>query len=78
MLFRSVLKLNDAVKNVKAHTELPLWQIVAAASLNPANAIGMGGTKGSIEVGKDADLIITDMNFDVKKTIMQGEIRYEA
>jgi N-acetylglucosamine-6-phosphate deacetylase len=29
-------------------------------------------------VGKDADLIITDMNFDVKKTIMQGEVRYEA
>lgn len=74
----SVLKLNDAVKNVMANTDLPLWQIVASASLNPANAIGLGNAKGSIEVGKDADLIITDMNFDVKKTIMQGEVRYEA
>jgi N-acetylglucosamine-6-phosphate deacetylase len=74
----SVLKLNDAVKNVRANTDLPLYEIVAAASLNPANAIGMGDTKGSIEVGKDADLILTDMNFDIKKTIMQGEIRYEA
>ena len=74
----SVLKLNDAVKNFRANTDLPLWEIVNAASLNPATAIGMGDTKGSIEVGKDADLIITDMNFDIKKTIMQGEIRYEA
>ena len=74
----SVLKLNDAVKNVRVSTNLPLYEIVAAASLNPANAIGMGDTKGSIEVGKDADLILTDMNFDIKKTIMQGEIRYEA
>lgn len=74
----SVLKLNDAVKNVYANTDLPLWEVVAAASLNPANAIGMGKEKGSIEVGKDADLIITDMNFDIKKTIIQGEIRYEA
>ena len=74
----SVLKLNDAVKNLRAHTDLSLHEIVAAASLNPANAIGMGDTKGSIEAGKDADLIITDMNFDIKKTIMQGEIRYEA
>ncbi len=74
----SVLKLNDAVKNFRANTDLPLWEIVNAASLNPATAIGMGNTKGSIEVGKDADLIITDMNFDIKKTIMQGEIRYEA
>ena len=38
----------------------------------------MGDSKGSIEVGKDADLILTDMNFNIKKTIMQGEIRYEA
>ena len=74
----SVLKLNDAIKNFRANTDLPLWEIVNAASLNPATAIGMGDTKGSIEVGKDADLIITDMNFDIKKTIMQGEIRYEA
>ncbi len=74
----SVLKLNHAVKNVLAHTDLPVWTVVNAASLNPANAIGLGDTKGSIEVGKDADLIITDMNFEVKKTIMQGEIRYEA
>ena len=74
----SVLRLNDAVKNFRAHTDLPLYEIVNAASLNPANAIGMGETKGSIEAGKDADLIITDMNFDIKKTIMQGEIRYEA
>ena len=74
----SVLKLNNAVKNFYAHSGLSLCEVVAAASLNPATAIGMGDTKGSIEVGKDADLIITDMNFDVKKTIMQGEIRYEA
>lgn len=74
----SVLKLNDAVKNVLKNTDLPIYTVVAAASLNPANAIGMGDTKGSIEAGKDADLVITDMNFDVKKTIIKGEIRYEA
>jgi N-acetylglucosamine-6-phosphate deacetylase len=74
----SVLKLNDAVKNVWANTDLALYEVVAAASLNPANAIGMGDVKGSLEVGKDADIIITDEQFNVKKTIMQGEIRYEA
>ncbi len=74
----SVLKLNHAVKNVLDHTDLPVYQVVAAASLNPAKAIGLGDTKGSIEAGKDADLIITDMDFNVQKTIMQGEIRYEA
>lgn len=74
----SVLKLNHAMKNLRDHTTLPLHEVVAAASLNPANAIGIGDRKGSIAPGKDADLIITDMNFEIKKTIMQGEIRYEA
>lgn len=74
----SVLKLNEAVKNVAEHTSLPIWEVVAAASLNPANSIGMGDTKGSIAVGKDADLVIADKDFNIKKTIIQGDIRYEA
>ena len=74
----SVLRLNNAVKNVLANTDLPIYTVVAAASLNPANAIGMGDVKGSIKAGKDADLIITDANFDIQKTIIKGEIRYEA
>ncbi len=74
----SVLKLNEAIKNVADNTTLPLWEIVAAASLNPANSIGMGETKGSIAAGKDADLVIADKDFNIKKTIIQGEIRYEA
>ncbi|MBR6513730.1 MAG: N-acetylglucosamine-6-phosphate deacetylase [Clostridia bacterium] len=74
----SVLKLNEAVNNVAKHTTLPLWEVVAAASLNPANSIGMGDTKGSIAVGKDADMFIADSEFNVKKTIIQGDIRYEA
>ena len=74
----SVLRLNNAVKNVLANTDLPIYTVVAAASINPANAIGMGDTKGSIKAGKDADLIITDASFNVQKTIIKGEIRYEA
>ena len=74
----SVLRLNNAVKNVLANTDLPIYTVVAAASINPANAIGMGDTKGSIKAGKDADLIITDASFNVQKTIIGGEVRYEA
>lgn len=73
----SVLRLNDAVKNFRDNTDIPLYEIVNAASLNPAKAIGLD-SKGSLEEGKDADIIITDMNFDIKKTIIGGEIRYEA
>ena len=74
----SVLKLNHAVKNFANHTDLPLWKVVSAATLAPARAIGEEHRKGSLEAGKDADIIITDGDFNIMKTIIGGEIRYEA
>ena len=73
----SVLKLNNAVKNVYNNTDMPLWTVVAAASLNPAKAIGVDDRKGSIEAGKDADIIITDRDFNITKTIIGGKVKYE-
>ncbi len=73
----SVLKLNDAVKNFRDNTDLPFWKVVAAASLNPARAIGVDDRKGSLEAGKDADIIITDNDFNIVKTIIGGELKYE-
>ncbi len=74
----SVLKLNDAVKNFRDHTNLPFWKVVSAASLAPARAIGVDDRKGSLEAGKDADIIITDSDFNICRTIIGGEVRYEA
>ncbi|MBR3960665.1 MAG: amidohydrolase family protein, partial [Clostridia bacterium] len=43
-----------------------------------ATAIGVADRKGSLETGKDADIIITDKEFGVKKTIIAGVVKYEA
>ena len=72
----SALTMDRAVRNFKEHTHLPLWQVVKMASLNAANSIGMGKYKGSIETGKDADIIITDRNFTVKKSFVGGRCVY--
>lgn len=74
----SVLPLNKGVWNVYTNSSIPLNECVNGASLNPATAIGVADRKGSLEVGKDADVIITDDSFDVLKTIIGGEIRYES
>lgn len=74
----SVLKLNDAVKNVINHTNLPVHEVFKMASLNPANAIHCGNRIGSLEEGKDADIIITDENINVIRTIKKGKTIYEA
>ena len=74
----SVLKLNSAVKNVLDHTDLPVNEVFKMASLNPANAIHYGDRIGSLEAGKDADIIIADENINIIRTIKKGKTIYEA
>ena len=74
----SVLHLNHGVWNVYKNSNIPLYECVNCASLNPATAIGIADRKGSLDIGKDADIVITDENFEVKKTIIRGETKYEA
>ncbi len=74
----SVLALNKGVWNVFTNSTIPLWECVNGATLNPATVLGMDKTKGSLEVGKDADIIITDNEFNITKTIIGGVTKYEA
>lgn len=72
----SVLKLNDAVKNVLTHTDLPVNVVFKMASLNPATAIRCADRIGSLEAGKDADIIIADENINIITTIKKGRTIY--
>ena len=74
----SVLKLNNAVKNVIENTSLPVYEIFNMASLNPARAIKCDGRIGSLEAGKDADIIITDDKINIIRTIKKGKTVYES
>lgn len=74
----SVLRLNQAVKNVLANTALSVERVVAMASLNAAKAIGEDFRIGSLERGKDADIIICGEDFEVVRTIKAGRVIYDA
>ena len=74
----SVLKLNSAVKNVLDHTDLPVNEVFNMASLNAAAAIHVDDRLGSLEAGKDADIIIADENINIKRTIKKGRTIYVA
>ena len=45
------------------------WQI---SSLNAARAIGIASTKGSLEIGKDADMVLLDEEHKVILTVVEG------
>lgn len=72
----STLTMDRAVKNFMEFTGCSLPQAVRCATLNPARLLGIDKRKGSIDVGKDADLVIFDEDFNVHYTLLGGEIAY--
>lgn len=74
----STHSLIKAVENVKEHTSLSLAEVVRMATLTPAASIGAESEKGSLEAGKDADIVIFDESFQVKQTLVAGQIRHQT
>ena len=72
----STLTMDKVVKNFMDATDCSLPEAVRAASLNPTGLLGIADRKGSIAVGKDADLVIFDADFNVHYTIIGGKVVY--
>lgn len=72
----SVATLKDCVKNMYKTVSIPLYEAVRMASHTPATVIGFGDSKGKIEKGYDADLIIFDDDINIKSVITNGNIIY--
>lgn len=70
----SVVPLNKAVMTFFENTSATLNEAIQMASYNPASSLGISYRKGSIEVGKDADLIIFDEDFEIKKVFIEGKL----
>ena len=70
----SVLKLNDALKNMTTVTSMTVVEAVNAVTKVPAQKLGL--KKGTLKVGYDADIVIFDEKFSIITTIISGEIKY--
>jgi N-acetylglucosamine-6-phosphate deacetylase len=70
----SCLNLNRAVRNMVGLAGASLCEAVRMASLVPARIIGMEKKKGSIAVGKDADLAVFDEEVAVKAVFLKGKL----
>lgn len=70
----SVLTMNQALHNIMKFLNVPIEHAVEWASLRPATKLQMDDSKGSIEVGKDADLVVADTDLNVEYTLVEGTI----
>lgn len=72
----STLTMEKAVKNMVQLVEVPVTKAVRMASLNGAKVLGLSHHKGILAVGKDADLVVLDNEYNVRMTVFEGSIRY--
>ncbi|WP_405616162.1 N-acetylglucosamine-6-phosphate deacetylase [Streptomyces sp. NBC_01511] len=69
----STLTLDTAFRRAATIDRLPVADIVRAISANPAKLLGVYDRVGSLEPGKDADLVILDADFAVTGVLRKGE-----
>ena len=68
----STTLLNEMIPVLTGSVGVPLPEAVRMASLTPAHVIGVADRKGSLEVGKDADIAIFSEDFSAWRTLING------
>ncbi|WP_086752731.1 MULTISPECIES: N-acetylglucosamine-6-phosphate deacetylase [Streptomyces] len=69
----STLTQDRALKRAVTVDRLPVEDAVAALSANPARLLGLYDRVGSLDPGKDADLVLLDADFELKGVLRKGE-----
>lgn len=69
----STLQLNQGLRILVEEAMIPFNYAINSCTINPATCIGMENRKGSIQVGKDGDLVVLDTDYTVLQTYCMGE-----
>lgn len=73
----SVLTMGEAFQNIIKFTHCSISDAIAMSSSNPAKELGIYKRKGSIAIGKDADVVILDDHNEIKMTFCRGELAFQ-
>jgi len=73
----SIARMDDCVRNYRKYTGCSLVEAVEAATLHPAQVLGLENTKGNLVTGADADLILLDDDLNVHAVIVNGQLAWQ-
>lgn len=73
----SICTMDRALRVAHVRYGLPLEQVSRMLSFTPARLCGCADRKGSLEVGKDADIVVMSPSFDVQDVFIMGK-RFQA
>ena len=74
----STLTLAQALRNIVKFTDHPVQDVIPLMTINPAKALRMDDRKGTLEAGKDADMVLLDDELNVVMTVGLGRVLYTA
>lgn len=74
----STLTMNRALEGAVKMAGIPIEEAVAAVTINPSRVLGLEARKGSLVVGKDADVVVLNRSFTVLLTVSRGEILHNG
>lgn len=69
----STTLLNQMIPVLTDVVGIPLWEAIRMVSLNPARLLQLDSRKGSLEAGKDADLVLFNPDFTAWRTMIAGQ-----
>ncbi len=69
----SIATMDRLIRTMVQKAEIPLADAVRMASETPARIMGIYDRKGSLDVGKDADIIIMDENLELQGVWSMGQ-----
>ena len=71
----STLRLNEGLRILVEEAMVPFNYAINSCTINPAKCLGIDDRKGSIMVGKDADIVVLDTDYSVLQTYCKGEAK---
>ncbi len=70
VLIGSSFLIPDVLRNLAKITNADMSEIIKTVTLNPAKLLSANKEVGSIEIGKKADIVIFDDDFNIKKVVL--------
>jgi N-acetylglucosamine-6-phosphate deacetylase len=73
----SVVTMDSCVRTLIEYTGCSIETALEAASLHPAQSLGIEAQKGTLNYGADADFLILSDNLKVLRTYIAGELVFD-
>ncbi len=69
----SIATMDRLIKTMTVKAGIPLYDVIRMISETPSKIMNVYNRKGSLQRGKDADILIIDKNYDVRGVIAMGK-----